>query len=272
MKKSSAVDPRTKIARMENKRDSAVILLAAGRGSRMGLLTQRVPKALLEVGKQPVIDWILGAVLARSAGEIVVVLGHGAEMLSDHLAAKYGGRVQTVFNERYREDVNILSVERAVQALVHPERGYLIVETDLLVGERVWDRIFERMALSLNSFWVCHGMYGLQLTGGIVRVDVDGAIDAIDYQPSYCAEFDGWLKMLGILYVGPAEVKSDQLLRQAALGNIGQYYMAPWITHLEVLPCRALRVDDGFAVSFNTSVEFTTAGEAFLAHVGATRP
>ncbi|WP_416233098.1 NTP transferase domain-containing protein [Castellaniella sp.] len=34
----------------------SVVLLAAGRGSRMGPLTEQIPKALLEVGGRPV--WI----------------------------------------------------------------------------------------------------------------------------------------------------------------------------------------------------------------------
>lgn len=247
----------------------SVILLAAGRGSRMGSSTERIPKALLEVGGRPVLDWILDAILARTTGEIVVVLGHGAQLLSGHLAARYGDRVRTAVNARYREDVNILSVELGVRALAYPERGYLVVETDLLVDDRVWDLVFERMRVSSDSFWVCRGAYAPGLTGGIVRTRVGDAIDAIDYQPVYRPEFEGWRKMLGMLYVGPGEVDCDRRFRQAMLDDVGQYYMRPWIVHLGDLPCRALQVDEGFAASFNTPAELDAAARAFLAQAGA---
>ncbi|WP_323018051.1 hypothetical protein [Castellaniella sp.] len=94
-------------------------------------------------------------------------------------------------------------------------------------------------------------------------------IDAIDYQPVYQSEFEGWRKMLGMLYVGPREVGPDCRYRQAMLGDVRQYYMRPWIVHRDALPCRALQVDGGFAASFNTSAELDTATQAFLTDVGA---
>lgn len=45
-----------------------VILLSAGRGSRMQPLTEGIPKSLLPVGDRLVLDWLIEAVMQRTAG------------------------------------------------------------------------------------------------------------------------------------------------------------------------------------------------------------
>lgn len=197
-----------------------VVLLSAGRGSRMLPLTEGIPKSLLPVGDRLVLDWLIEAVIARTSGEIVVVTGYGGEKVVTHLRERFGSRISTVENERYAEDVNILSVETGVSALRHPERGYLIVETDLLLDDSAWDQVFEAARRFPElSCWVCDGFYGPCLTGGIVHADRQGRIDAVEYQPLYSPDFDGWPKMVGLLLVGVQQVAADRRLRQAAIAQ-----------------------------------------------------
>ncbi|MGR3757013.1 MAG: nucleotidyltransferase family protein [Tranquillimonas sp.] len=70
---------------MRNRPD-AVMLFAAGFGTRMGALTRDRPKPLVEVAGRPLIDHALS--LARDAGvsRIVANLHYRAEMLERHLA------------------------------------------------------------------------------------------------------------------------------------------------------------------------------------------
>lgn len=245
-----------------------VILLSAGRGSRMLPLTEGIPKSLLPVGDRFVLDWLIEAVIARSAGEIVVVTGYEREKVAAHLKRRFGSRVATVENDRYAEDVNILSVEIGVNALRHPERGYLIVETDLLLDEDAWDQVFDVMRNSeCLSCWVCDGFYGPSLTGGIVHADQYDRITAVEYQPTYLPVFDGWPKMVGLLLVGPSQVEQDKHLRRAAIEqSIAQYYLMPWREGIASMPSRVLQLKGGFARSFNTESDFYQARADFLAY------
>jgi bifunctional UDP-N-acetylglucosamine pyrophosphorylase/glucosamine-1-phosphate N-acetyltransferase len=61
----------------------AVIVLAAGQGSR---LRSRLPKPLHRAGGRPLIDHVLRAAAALDPAETVVVTGHGAAALREHLA------------------------------------------------------------------------------------------------------------------------------------------------------------------------------------------
>lgn len=244
-----------------------VVLLSAGRGSRMLPLTEGIPKSLLPVGDRLVLDWLIEAVIARTSGEIVVVTGYGGEKVVTHLRERFGSRISTVENERYAEDVNILSVETGVSALRHPERGYLIVETDLLLDDSAWDQVFEAARRFPElSCWVCDGFYGPCLTGGIVHADRQGRIDAVEYQPLYSPDFDGWPKMVGLLLVGVQQVAADRRLRQAAIAqSIAQYYLMPWREGIASLPSRVLQLENAFARSFNTESDFLRARADFLA-------
>ncbi len=54
------------------------IVLAAGQGTRM---QSEMPKVLYEVAGRPLVSWVVDAVSELSPDEIVVVVGHGAEMV-----------------------------------------------------------------------------------------------------------------------------------------------------------------------------------------------
>lgn len=245
-----------------------VILLAAGSGQRMRPLTEHCPKALLPVGDRTVLDWMIDAVKARSSGEIVVVTGHAAGDVNTHIAIHHGSRVRTAHNPRWAEDVNIGSVATGVAALVQPQRGYLIVETDLLLDDAAWDALFAALHASDDSFWITRGVYGPQLTGGVVHADANGRIDVVDYRPVHDPQCDGWPKMLGLLAVGPREVAADRALRDAAMADtLKQYYLMPWQHAMArdpaQLPARVLALEAGFAATFNTPDDFHAACRAF---------
>lgn len=72
----------------------AVMLFAAGFGTRMGTLTQDRPKPLVEVAGRPLIDHAITLCQQASADTIVANLHYKAEMLEQHLL---GTGVRTIW-------------------------------------------------------------------------------------------------------------------------------------------------------------------------------
>lgn len=66
------------------------VLLAAGTGSRLRPLTDRVPKCLLLMGGRTLLDRWLDALLLAGADEVLVNLHHLADAVAAHLAARTG--------------------------------------------------------------------------------------------------------------------------------------------------------------------------------------
>ncbi|MBF0177323.1 MAG: phosphocholine cytidylyltransferase family protein [Magnetococcales bacterium] len=63
--------------------DTRGIILAAGRGSRMGELTTAQPKCLLSLGGRTLLDWQLAAFREAGIHQVALVTGYQAESLAD---------------------------------------------------------------------------------------------------------------------------------------------------------------------------------------------
>lgn len=228
-----------------------VVLLAAGRGSRIARLTRDTHKSLLPVAGRSSLERAVDEAVARTAGQVVVVTGDRRESIERVVRERYGSRVDTVHNERFAEDMNILSTELGVAALRSPGEGYLVIETDVVVGPGGWETIYA-VPDPDASFWVTRGRYGRAITGGALEADAAGNVTGLVYAPVWSERFEGWQKLLGVLYVAPAQVARDREIRREALARTcAQYYMTPWVEHLAELPCRAKPLPEAYAGSFN---------------------
>jgi NDP-sugar pyrophosphorylase family protein len=68
--------------------DLTAIVMAAGRGSRLAPLTDRIPKPLLPIAGRAVIDGVLDSLLHAGISRVTVVTGHLEKPLRRHLAAR----------------------------------------------------------------------------------------------------------------------------------------------------------------------------------------
>jgi NDP-sugar pyrophosphorylase family protein len=68
-----------------------VVILAAGRGTRMGELTKNTPKSLLQIAGQSILERKLNA-LPESIHEIVIVTGYLSEVIKKRFGEMYRGK------------------------------------------------------------------------------------------------------------------------------------------------------------------------------------
>lgn len=80
------------------------MILAAGVGSRLRPLTDRVPKALIEVGGVPMIERVIGCLKSAGVTELVVNLFHLGDRIVEFLASRgdFGLRI------RYTREAELL--------------------------------------------------------------------------------------------------------------------------------------------------------------------
>jgi choline kinase len=109
------------------------VVLAAGRGARLGGRTSRLPKPLVEVGGRPLIEHALRA-LAEAGGidEVVVVTGYLGRLLEEALAGHVpdGLALHTIRNPSY--DLGAASSLATARPLCGDEPFLLLVSDHLL--------------------------------------------------------------------------------------------------------------------------------------------
>lgn len=257
---------------MKHQPPDGVVLLAAGRGTRLAPLTNDSHKSLLPLAGSPALQGIVDHVLSAGVEDVVVVTGHRHDDIESFCRKRYDGRVRCVFNERYKDDANILSTEVGVTSLRAPEAGYMVIETDLVIEASGWDKILNIRNRD-ESFWVTRGKYSASLTGGALYSDSSsGAVRKLVYQPEYSPNYEGWLKLVGLLYVGSDQVSRDRSIRKVALEtSISQHYMMPWVSNLSLLPCVTNDLGDSYAVSYNDVAAYWRANREY-AQIVKTQP
>jgi NDP-sugar pyrophosphorylase family protein len=80
------------------------VVLAAGRGTRMGPLTANVPKPLLALRGRPIIEHILTGLHAAGIREVVVVTGYLAEQIERHLGSGEALRMRLSYRRQTRPE------------------------------------------------------------------------------------------------------------------------------------------------------------------------
>lgn len=236
---------------MDQQVPAGAVLLAAGRGSRMAPITDTLPKPLLPIGGRSSLDRALDALSEAGVTDVVVVTGYEHDQIRRAVESRGQRGLRTVHNEDFADDVNILSTQVGVDALKAAERGYMIIETDIVMERRAWKHVLA-LRDPRRSFWVTHGVYGAELFGGAALAGLDEKIEAMIYTRNHRSAFDGWSKLLGMVYVGSDNVEMDRKLRTAAIRRTtAQYYMNPWVESRAQLPADRLDISQYIAGSFN---------------------
>ena len=60
------------------------VILAAGRGTRMGTMTQEIPKPMLPIGDKPMLEHIVDRLESAGLEKFLIVVGYGAKQIQKH--------------------------------------------------------------------------------------------------------------------------------------------------------------------------------------------
>jgi len=106
------------------------ILIAAGRGKRLGPHTEEVPKCMVPVGDQPILGWVWDAFRSAGVEELVVIRGYRGDVLERFVRDLASiGTVHFVDNPEWQTNNVLLSLACARAYL---DRPCLISYSDIL--------------------------------------------------------------------------------------------------------------------------------------------
>ena len=120
------------------------VILAAGKGTRMGELTESVPKPMLKVSGKTLLEHKLDA-LSGIADDIIIVVGHYGGVIHDYFGGTYGG-TRLLYVEQDVLDGTAGALWRAKDALTD---RFLV-----LMGDDLYSRTDIERCLVPGDGWV----------------------------------------------------------------------------------------------------------------------
>lgn len=105
-----------------------VILIAAGRGKRLGALTEEIPKCMVEVAGRPIFGWVWKALAAVGAKRLVVIRGYRGDVLETFVKSIVPDAI-FVDNTEWETNNVLLSLDKA---RAHLDRPTYITYSDIV--------------------------------------------------------------------------------------------------------------------------------------------
>ena len=131
-----------------------VVLLLAGRGRRMGSLTQENNKCLTKLLDKPLLGHLVDKFIFNGIDDIVPIVGYKGEGVLKYLNTEYNGRLKLtpVFNPKYEVTNNMYSLWCAKDIL--NSKSFLLCNGDLIVNKIIMNKLINsnhESAIMLDS-------------------------------------------------------------------------------------------------------------------------
>jgi dTDP-glucose pyrophosphorylase len=177
---------------------NAAVIMAGGRGSRLGSLTRTTPKPLMRVAGRPIIEWIILNLVSSGIRDIYISVNY----LADQIEAALGDGSRLGCTVRYlREDADSpLGTAGSLSILrtqTRPEHPLVVMNGDLMVQFDVADLVRAHDERSA-AVTVVTRAYRHEVPFGVVERGTDHGVAALTEKPVIDLEVNA-----GIYVVSP---------------------------------------------------------------------
>ena len=148
------------------------VILAAGRGTRMGDLTNNTPKPMLSVYGKPILEHILDN-LPDEVSEIIFVIGHRGELIKEYFGDFFGGKS---VKYAYQDDLN------GTAGAVHTAKDFIKGKFLVLNGDDLYHHSDLKRLIN-NDLAILTKEVDNPERFGIVKTDGDGNLVEIIEKP-----------------------------------------------------------------------------------------
>lgn len=217
------------------------IILAAGKGQRLGELTKDIPKCLLTVDSQndmTLLDFSLQALNENHINQIFIVLGFAEEKLKKHINKKWSTRLNINFisNPKYAEHNNIYSAYLAKDIW---DDETLLLNSDIIYHPAILSNLISKIEDSQFSYLVVDDTKKLIAEDMKVQINEKNRITKINKNLDLNTSIGEYI---GITYLKDVErVKFLQSLEKNIKDkNLDLYYedaLAHILGEISVYPC-----------------------------------
>lgn len=228
-----------------------VIILAAGKGRRMGPINSDLPKCLNLYENKTVLERLLSQIL-RWSKDITIVLGYKNVLIQELLSKKFHQfDFEVIYNPNYEADTNIYSLQLGLKGV---SGDCIVFEADCLYSDRCFELFFG--GKTKISSWYTVGKFHAQQVGAILKKDQNGLVEDLRILKEFDPFYSDYEKLIGVLKISGEQLEIYKKLLKVSLNNTyRQYYLQPWIDNLSLLPSTSVSLVPEFAEAFNTQID-----------------
>jgi len=197
------------------------IILAAGLGIRLGSISERIPKCLLEINGKPIIVNALELLEKKGIEEAVIVVGHLKNKIIEKIGSTLGNlRIKYIENPIYNKTNNMYSLWLAKDYL---KQGAILIEGDCFFEEELLTKLLNS---EKSSCWA-KDQFTPKMDGCMSIVNEDYKIQELKIIRETLQEYKKtYFKSTGVLKISHefGTVLSEWLEKEVELGNTNIYY------------------------------------------------
>jgi dTDP-glucose pyrophosphorylase len=160
--------------------ETAALIMAGGKGQRLGHRTKFVPKPLIDVAGRPMLDHVLEQVESAGIKRIYVSVSHLGDQIADFLSARKSVGTIQIVNEN-----EMLGTAGAIGLLPDINSGCLIVMNgDVLSDVNLQSMLDFHQRHDLDAT-VGAAYYEYEVPFGVIRHDQNGAFEGVTEKPRH---------------------------------------------------------------------------------------
>lgn len=195
--------------------DTAVVL-AAGRGTRMGALTAATPKPLLHVAGEPIVARVLRGLARAGVRRAVVVTGY----LGEQIEAVLGDGGALGLSLTYRRQAMPEGTARALLLVedLLAEAPFAVSWGDILVPGAFYGELLQAFAQRPCDACLAVNAVDDPWRGAAVYVDADWRVQRLEEKPPRGSSTTGW-NNAGIMVLAPVALDYARRLAPSPRGE-----------------------------------------------------
>ncbi len=142
------------------------VILAAGRGIRLGKITNKIPKVLVKINGIPFIINQLDALSQhKEIEEILIIVGYKKDLIKKEIGNEYKGiKIIYVENDKWKSTNNIYSFWLALDLI---KSSFILLEGDVFFDHKLLNNLFEERAKNI----VLLSSYKPWMSGTVAEID-----------------------------------------------------------------------------------------------------
>ncbi len=231
------------------------VLLAAGKGTRLGVLTQTTPKPMLPLEGEPVMQHIIKRVAKHGCREFIIVVRYLADIIKSH----FGDGSDLGIEVKYAHQPEIHGTGAALQSAEELVAGSPFIMTfgDILTSDDLYQKLIDRI-----NQGDCKAVTALKWVedpykGAAVMIDETGIVNEIIEKPEKGSIPSHWMNA-GIFAFDPIIFDYLKKLKPSARG---EYELPDAINMMiaEGLPVASVQMEDAPWLDIGTPEDLAEA-------------